>query len=379
MSSSKLDVLETIFRVIVGCVGLWSGAYINKQIIVGIGRLTKRKIDNFVFRVLFRAFIQLGYLTVFLWALDAAPLNGSGDYTIHNSTRVIVVILLVRLANNIFLRLTERGLIEWNGEIKPEMLLAFAPMIRALIWVFGLLIYLQNRGVGFTAIFAALAGAGIGLGFALQGPAKDFTNYITILLDKPFSVGQLIKYDAVVAQVEKVGIRSTQLRSIDGERVIVSHEDLLDATLFNLADIPRRRLLHTIKVKYDTPIEILQELPNLIKRIVTSIEGSEFGRCHFMCLGDNALEFEVVFYISNNDYIFALDIQHRINLRMVSEFNARGIEFAYPTQTLYIEKNRALSKDFGNNQSLLKDIENDQDLSKDIENNQDLSENEVSI
>ncbi|BBL86549.1 small-conductance mechanosensitive channel (chromatophore) [Paulinella micropora] len=339
ISSSTADVLEALSRWIMGCGGVWAVATLLRNSILNAARRTRIAIDRLILGILFNAFILIGYLTMSVWAWDAAPTQGSGDLVLHQVSSVLVSVVVVRLVNNLCLRFLEQVLSRADSNSSPEMLLAFAPMIRALIWVFGILLYLQYRGVGFTTIFAALAGAGIGLGFALQGPARDFTNYLTILLDKPFSVGQLIKYNSIVARVEKVGVRSTQLRSMDGERVVVSHEDLLDATLHNLADIPRRRLLHRISVTYQTPVDILEEIPELTYEVISGIDGAEFGRCHLMLFADSALEFELVFYIPNNDYSFALDIQHRVNIEIVRAFSEKGIEFAYPTQKVYIENN----------------------------------------
>nr|AUG32696.1 small-conductance mechanosensitive channel [Paulinella longichromatophora] len=339
MSSYTADVIEAIIRWILGCTVIWGVATMIRYIIAYTAQRTRIVIDRLVIGILFNAFFIVGLSTVTVWAWDAAPSKGEGDVVLHHVSRVLVSVVVVRLIDTLCLRFLEQALTDSEDNSNTDMLVAFAPMIRALIWALGILLYFQYRGVGFTNICAALAGAGIGLGFALQGPARDFTNYLTILLDKPFSVGQLIKYGEIVARVEKVGVRSTQLRSMDGERVVVSHEDLLDATLHNLADIPRRRLLHRIGVTYQTSAETLEEIPELTRKVISTIDGAEFGRCHLILFADSALEFELVFYIPNNDYSFALDTQHRVTIGIVRAFLEKGIEFAYPTQKVYIERN----------------------------------------
>ena len=123
-----------------------------------------------------------------------------------------------------------------------------------------------------------MAGAGIGIGLALRGPITNFLNYFTILMDEPFKIGHFICFDDVLGTVERVGIRSTAIRSLGGERVVISNEDLLNKTIQKFGDFPKRRVAHTMGVLYQTPLEMVRKIPALIEQLVQSHAPAEFDR-----------------------------------------------------------------------------------------------------
>jgi MscS family membrane protein len=168
-------------------------------------------------------------------------------------------------------------------------------LIRSLFWILGLLVFLQNQGVQMGAIYASLAGAGIGVGLALRGPISNFLNYLTILLDEPFRIGHFIRFDNVLGTVERVGIRSTHVRSLDGERIVISNEELLTKTIQNFGDLPKRRIATIIGVLYQTPVQTVKAIPGLIESVIRQHPPAEFDRCHFTRFADSALEFEFVY------------------------------------------------------------------------------------
>jgi small-conductance mechanosensitive channel len=187
-------------------------------------------------------------------------------------------------------------------------------------------------------VYASLAGAGIGVGLALKGPISNFINYLTILFDQPFEIGQVIRFNDVIAKVEQVGMRSSDLRSIDGELIVISNEELLNQTIRNYGNFPRRRLIQTIGVVYQTSAEKVAAIPAMIEELINDAEPAEFDRCHFIRFGDSALEFEFAYYIPTGDLVEAYDVRQRINLSILRKFEQEGIQFAYPSQTLYLEK-----------------------------------------
>jgi len=275
---------------------------------------------------------------VAVWAWQALPIEGQGDWLVFSATRLLAMVLVVRLTNSVLLRLLKTALRRMPSSVSAETLVALSPLIRTSVWILGILIFLQNQGVQLGAILAALAGAGLGLGLALQGPARDFINYITILLDKPFVVGGVVRYKNLIGVVERVGVRSTRIRSIDGQRVVVTNNDLLDNELENLDDLPRRRMVHRISVTYDTPADTVAKIPRFMEDTTISVEGVDFGRAHFVAFADSALLFEFVYYVPSSDYAHALDLQHRVNLALLRRFEQEAISFAYPSQTLYLNQ-----------------------------------------
>jgi len=274
------------------------------------------------------------------WVLSASlawqilPTNASSDRVVFGLAKLILVVLIVRLVNRIGLRLLQRWAQHAGDADVANLIRSLAPMLKALVWCVGAVFYLQNIGVQMAAIWALLSAGGIGAGLALKEPVSQFFEYITILLDKPFQPGQLIQVGQVWGTVEKVGVRSTRLRSVNGEAVVMSNSSLTGAVVANFGEMQRRRLIVRLGVCYDTPVEQLESIPALLETIVKAGADASFDRCHFVSFNDSSLDFELVYYVPTNDFNRAMDVQQRINLEIVRRFNQEGIAFAFPTRTL---------------------------------------------
>ncbi|MCX5932458.1 MAG: mechanosensitive ion channel [Cyanobacteria bacterium] len=248
--------------------------------------------------------------------------------------------LNVRLLNRVLLLLLlDRSLRRLRRENQLTVLRGLEPMMRSGVWILGLLVFLQNQGVQMGAIDASLAGAGIGLGLALalKGLISNFLNYLTILFDEPFRIGQFFCFDDLLRTVERVGICSTTIRSLSGIRIVISNEDLLGKVIQNYGDLPRRRVATTIGVVYQTSLETVRAIPNLVEASIRSNPPAEFDRCHFTRFADNALEFEFVYFIPDADMVLFLDVQQEINHAIMEIIQKQRIEFTYPSQTLFLE------------------------------------------
>ncbi|HBO69621.1 MAG TPA: hypothetical protein DD658_05560 [Deltaproteobacteria bacterium] len=151
-------------------------------------------------------------------------------------------------------------------------------------------------------------------------------------------MGDFIIAGDTMGVVERLGIKSTRISSLSGEQIILSNKDLTDSRVRNFKRMGRRRVLFRLGVTYQTSLERLREIPGLIREIVGEIEDAAFDRAHFSSYGDFSLVIEVVYYVIGNDYAKYMDTQQRINFRIHEEFGRRGIEFAYPTQTLFLQK-----------------------------------------
>jgi MscS family membrane protein len=183
------------------------------------------------------------------------------------------------------------------------------------------------------------------VGLALKGPISNFLNYLTILFDEPFRIGQFICFDDVLGTVEGVGIRSTIIRSLSGERIVISNEDLLGKVIQNYGDLPKRRVATTIGVVYQTSVETVKAIPALVEAAIRSKRPAEFDRCHFTRFADSALEFEFVYFIPDADMVLFLDVQQEINHAIMETFQKHDIEFAYPSQTLFLESSRVATRE----------------------------------
>jgi small-conductance mechanosensitive channel len=182
---------------------------------------------------------------------------------------------------------------------------------------------------------------------AAQNILGDLFASLSIVLDKPFVMGDFIIVGSQMGTVEKVGLKTTRVRALSGEQLIFANTDLLQSRIQNFKRMQERRVVFTIGVLYETPREKLAEIPRIIREIVESQDGTRFDRSHFKEFGDFSLNFETVYYVQVPDYNVYMDVQQAINLAMFERLAAEGIEFAYPTQKLYVRTSAALDQDDG--------------------------------
>jgi small-conductance mechanosensitive channel len=209
---------------------------------------------------------------------------------------------------------------------------------RMAIWVLVLLLVLDNLGVNITALIAGLGIGGIAIALALQTVLGDLLASLSIVLDKPFSVGDFLNVGEYFGSVEHVGLKTTRLRSLSGEQLVFSNSDLLSSRIRNYGRMYERRVVFNLGVTYQTPREKLIAIPKIIRQAIEQQENVRFDRSHFKEYGDFSLNFETVYYVLSSDYTQYMDIQQAINLYIHEQFENEKIEFAYPTQTLFVEK-----------------------------------------
>jgi len=206
---------------------------------------------------------------------------------------------------------------------------------RIFVWTLILLTFLQAVGANVSALLASLGVGGIAVALALQNVLGDLFASITILLDKPFVVGDSILIGDFNGTIEKIGVKSTRLRSVSGEEIIIGNQDLVSSRVRNFKRMRERRQVFTVGVTYDTPRPKVEKLSALLKEIVTSVPDTRFDRANFKSFGSSSLDFEVVYYVQKPDYNTMMDVQQRINLAILDRFADEKIEFAFPTQTVH--------------------------------------------
>ncbi len=234
----------------------------------------------------------------------------------------------------------------WIGRVMEERLAEDAAsattmagvrfVARLLLFAVLLLLGLDNLGVDITAAITGLGIGGIAVALALQNILGDLFASLSIVLDKPFQIGDFIIIGEFMGTVEHIGLKTTRIRSLSGEQIIFSNGDLLGSRIRNYKRMAERRVLFTIGVTYQTPRQKLETIPGMFREIITKHAKARFDRAHFKSYGDSALIFEVVYYVLSSDYIEYMDIQQDINLQVYSRFESEGIGFAYPTRTLFI-------------------------------------------
>ena len=215
---------------------------------------------------------------------------------------------------------------------------AFGFIGKWVLWSIIILLSLDNLGFDINALIAGLGIGGIAIALAAQSILGDLFASISIVLDKPFVVGDFIIVDELIGTVENIGLKTTRIRSLGGEQIVFSNEDLLSSRVRNYKRMMNRRIIFSIGVIYQIPYEKLAAIPSMIKEIIESHDNIRFDRAHFKEYGDFSLNFEIVYYMLVPAYNIYMDTQESINLAIFKKFEKEGIEFAYPTQTLFLEK-----------------------------------------
>jgi len=207
---------------------------------------------------------------------------------------------------------------------------------RVVVWAVVLLVALDQMGFNITALVAGLGVGGVAVALAVQNILGDLFASLSIVLDKPFVVGDFIVVDSLRGTVERVGVKTTRLRSLDGELLVFSNADLLKSRIRNFKRMNDRRIAFTVGVTYETPPEKLAAIPQVLRETVESRELTRFDRAHFKEFGDSALVFEVVYYVLDPAFNTYMDIQQAINYAIFERFLRDGISIAYPTRTLHL-------------------------------------------
>ena len=210
-------------------------------------------------------------------------------------------------------------------------------LIRFAVWATFVMLALDNLGINIGPLVASLGIGGVALALALQGILGDLFASLTIIFDKPFAVGDYIQVGDLAGTVQHVGLKSTRIRASSGEQLVFSNADLLGSRIRNFQNRQERRCAFTLGVTYDTSSEKLERIPDLIREIIESRENTRFDRSFFMTFGDSALNIETVYYMLVPDFQTYGETHHAINLEIFRKFAEEGIEFAYPTQTVYLE------------------------------------------
>ena len=256
-------------------------------------------------------------------------------------SRILIVALLLQVG------VWAAGLVDYlidrhrrrQIEVDPGVATAIGAMFfvaRTLVWTLVLLVVLDNLGIDVTALITGLGIGGIAVALALQNVLSDLFASLSIVLDKPFVVGDFIIVGEFLGTVEYVGLKTTRIRSLSGEQLVFSNSDLLGSRIRNYKRMQERRAVFTLGVTYDTPLDKLRRIPRIIREAIEAQENTRFDRSHFKSYGAFSLDFETVYYMLVPDYNSYMDTQQLINFEVFRRFHDDDIEFAFPTQTLFL-------------------------------------------
>ncbi|MGH7664482.1 MAG: mechanosensitive ion channel family protein [Gemmatimonadaceae bacterium] len=256
--------------------------------------------------------------------------------------RLAILALLVQMAlwGVDFIAYGVKRWISKRGATEPgsiALIKAGAFLAQVMLWTIVFLLALDNFGFDIMALVAGFGIGGIAIALAVQNVLGDMLASLAIVLDKPFVVGDFIIVDDFIGTVEHIGLKSTRLRSLGGEQLVMSNADLLKSRIRNYKRMVERRIVFSVGVVYGTSHAKLQRIPDIIREIVGSQERTRFDRCHLKGFADSSIDFETVHVILSSDYAVYMDIQQAINLEIIRRFEEEEIGFAFPTRTVIVE------------------------------------------
>lgn len=299
---------------------------------------TSTTIDDFLIDIFEKKLIPLFYFGAFYLSINMLKL----DRPVQNIVNTAGIIILTYFGLRFILTLINYSLESYwvKKEVdtgRQRSLKGIITIIKVAIWGIGITFLLDNLGFKISAVMAGLGIGGIAVALAAQTILGDLFSYFVIFFDRPFEIGDFIIIDSFMGTIEYIGIKTTRVRSLGGEQLVFSNKDLTNSRIRNYKRMEKRRVVFKIGVIYQTALERMKEIPALIRGIIENVHDTTFDRAHFASYGNFSLDIEIVYYVLSGDYNKYMDIQQEINFAIKEEFEKRGIEFAYPTQTLYME------------------------------------------
>ena len=323
----------------------WIVQHIFEHYFLKLAKKTKTKIDDEILRNVKRPiYVLVIFFGIYFFIHNLSVLDQYIDIKIIDNIFLFIEILLVAY---IFTRVTN-VLIAWYAERREKkekssqhILYVFRAIFNAIIYLIAVFVFMGMAGIDLTGLAVGGAATAIVLGFALQHVLSDFFSAFSIYFDKPFEIGDFIVVGDYSGTVTKIGMKSTRVKLLQGEELVLSNKELTTASIRNFKKMKKRRIPFAFGVTYDTPSAKLKKIPDIIKTIInpeTMQYVDRLDRVHFSEFGDYALKFDVVYYLKNQDYEKYKDTQQEINFAIRDAFEKEGIEMAFPTQTIYLNK-----------------------------------------
>ncbi len=316
----------------------WIGHSIFKKYLCRWTAKTQTKLDDeilrnvqapiFLLAILFGLYYGLAGIT----SLQAYSEELAIAFTVGE---ILVVTFIITRITNV--------LISWYGEeslkrerqVSNHILFILKKVLQVVVYVFAFLVILGVFNVDLSGVVVGLGVGGIAVALAVQNILSDALTAFSIYFDRPFELGDLIVVGDHTGTVTKIGMISTRIQLLQGEELVISNKNLIASSLRNFKKLQKRRIVFTVKVIYDTPVEKLKKIPEIIAKIIKETEMTTLNRVHFRQFGDFSLDFEVVYYIKTGDYAKYMDTQQKINYSILEEFKKENISMAYPTQKIF--------------------------------------------
>ena len=305
-----------------------------------VANKTKAEVDDLLTKIVDKIGWPFYIFFAIYVALNFIQLPDAVNIFFTYATPIVVVIIVVRSLQQFVDYGIQKLAKEKQQETETSVINIIGRILRGTLWAIALVYIISLFGYDITTLVASFGVLGIVLAFGLQEILSDIFASISIFFDKPFEIGDFIIVGDNIGVVKKVGIKSTRIQSLWGQEVVIPNKELTSTRINNYKKMEKRRIQFSFGVIYDTSAEKLAKVLEITKEIVDKIELADLNRVHFKEYGDFSLNFEVVYYVNTPDYNKYMDIQQEINLSIKKRFEKEGIIFAYPTQTVIINKEK---------------------------------------
>lgn len=266
--------------------------------------------------------------------------------SVRDLLRGVATVVISLMAIRIVLSVVNHGIRSyWSRQggsgqsaAREKNLNGIVTVAQIAVWILGAILIMDNLGIKVSAFVAGLGITGIAVALAAQAILGDLFSFFVIFFDQPFEVGHNIKVDNFQGDVEHIGLKTTRLRSGDGEQIIISNKNLTDSRVQNFKRMHRRRVNFSLELDLDTPAETLKTIPDLVKGQFARFSDVTFERCHFRQFTPSGLRFEAAYVVETPDFVRHLDVQHESNLGIREELEKAGVRLAVQRREIRVRK-----------------------------------------
>jgi small-conductance mechanosensitive channel len=336
VSQSIVSIFTFVVFIILG----WIVYHILERYLTRWTEKTKTKLDDEILKntkkpIYFFVILIGAYYALINFKDVRTNFSGELVFIFGIAEILLVTFIVTRVVNVVIAWYANRVA---KKRMSEHILFVFKKIINIFIFVIAFLVILWVNNIDLTGIAVGFGVGGIAIAFALQNVLSDVFSAFSIYFDRPFEIGDFIIVGEYAGVLKKIGMKSTRVQLLQGEELVLSNRELTSTSVRNFKKMKKRRIVFHFGVTYSTPSKKLEKIPNIVKKIVNSQELAEVDRVHFTEFGDFSLNFEVVFYMKKGDYVLYRDTQQQINFAIKSAFEKEGIEMAFPTQTIFLNK-----------------------------------------
>lgn len=304
---------------------------------------TKTTIDDEIIKNVKKPIYFLVLLIGFWYAIDQLVFLDEYDiyigYLFLTLEILLIAFIITRIINVLLTWYTDRLVRKTKKEVSTNIVIIFKKLLHVIVYIFAFITILYFSKIDLSGALVGLGVGGIAIAFALQNVLSDAFSAFSIFFDRPFEIGDFIVVGDDAGTVTHVTMKSTRIKLLQGEELVISNRAILDKSIHNYKKLKKRRIVFTIGVTYGTPIKKLRKIESLIREAIGKCPMCEIDRIHFREFGAFSLNFEIVYFIASSDYNKYMDIQQQINFGIAEAFEKEKIEIAFPTQTILLAKN----------------------------------------